>query len=76
MSVRKSQLQRDKKCWSKEQDKALINPLIIIIAFSRGEKLNADLILSHTGVFAKTILSFLTASFYVCSTSLLNSSAT
>ena len=25
MSVRKSQLQRDKKCWSKEQDKARKN---------------------------------------------------
>lgn len=25
MSVRKNQLQRDKKCWSKEQDKAQKN---------------------------------------------------
>ena len=35
------------------------------MAFFRGEKLNAVFILPHVDVFAKTILSFLKASFCV-----------
>ena len=44
MSVRKSQLQRDKKCWSKEQDEK-IDQLIIKSDISIHKNLNLHILL-------------------------------